>query len=48
MNGSHIEIPHHIFVDFSEKLKLLFFREHEKLVNSLIPLLTLKEEQISL
>lgn len=48
MNGSHIEIPHHIFVDFSEKLKLLFFREHEKLVNSLIPLLTSKEEQISL
>lgn len=48
MNGSYIEIPHHIFVDFSEKLKLLFFREHEKLVNSLIPLLTSKEEQISL
>lgn len=48
MNGSHIEIPHHIFVDFSEKSKLLFFREHEKLVNSLIPLLISEEEKISL
>lgn len=48
MNGSLIEIPHHMYVDFSEKSNLLFFREHQKLIKTLLPLLADRNDTILL
>lgn len=48
MNWNLLDIPNHIFIDFSDKAKLLFFKEHEKIVKSIIPLLTTKEEKVLL
>jgi hypothetical protein len=48
MNGTEIDIPSHIYNRFADKSKMLFFKEYEKVVNELIPLLIYPNDKIAL
>jgi hypothetical chaperone protein len=48
INWLEVDIPNHIFINFSDKAKLIFFNEYESTVKWLLPLLVSSEDKISL
>lgn len=46
MNWNLIDIPNHIFLDFSDKSKLIFFNKNKDFVKSLLPLTNIDDRKL--